>query len=372
MTRLLSFRQSIVTLVVVSVLIASCQTKKTESKDSQVEAADSTPSTPTPISEPLVTHIYTADPSAHVFENRIYIYPSHDIEANVKENDMGDHFDMRDYHVLSMDSIGGDVKDLGVALDIKDIPWAGRQLWAPDAAFQNGKYYLYFPAKDKEDVFRIGVATSASPGGPFKAEEKPIAGSLSIDPAVFKDTDGTSYMYFGGIWGGQLQRWSSGKYDKDGSKTDLQKDNEPALSSKVAKMSKDMLHFDGPVKDVVIVDKEGKPLPGGDHDRRFFEASWMHRYNGKYYFSYSTGDTHFIAYAIGESPYGPFSYQGVILNPVIGWTNHHSIIEVNGKWYLFYHDSTLSGGKTHLRSIKVTELTYRPDGSIVTIDAYTN
>ena len=133
-----------------------------------------------------------------------------------------------------------------------------------------------------------------------------------------------------------------------------------------------MLHFDGPVKDVVIVDKEGKPLPGGDHDRRFFEASWMHRYNGKYYFSYSTGDTHFIAYAIGESPYGPFTYQGVILNPVIGWTNHHSIIEVNGKWYLFYHDSSLSGGKTHLRSIKVTELTYRPDGSIVTIDAYTN
>jgi hypothetical protein len=84
----------------------------------------------------------------------------------------------------------------------------------------------------------------------------------------------------------------------------------------------------------------------------------MHKYNGKYYFSYSTGDTHFICYAIGDNPYGPFTYQGRILNPVIGWTSHHSICEVEGKWYLFYHDSSLSKGVTHLRSIKVTEITY--------------
>jgi Glycosyl hydrolases family 43 len=271
---------------------------------------------------------------------------------------------------LSMDSIGGEVKDNGVALDIKDIPWAGRQLWAPDAAFANGKYYLYFPAKDKNDVFKIGVATSASPAGPFKAEAEPIKGSYSIDPAVFKDDDGKYYMYFGGIWGGQLQRWSTGTYDANGSKTDLQKDEEPAISPRVARMSKDMLKFDEPVKEIKIVDQEGKPLLGKDHDRRFFEAAWMHKYNGRYYFSYSTGDTHFIAYATGDSPYGPFTYQGVILNPVIGWTNHHSIIEIKGKWYLFYHDSVLSGGQTHLRTVKVTELTYNPDGSINTIDPY--
>ncbi len=115
--------------------------------------------------------------------------------------------------MLSMDSVGGKVTDHGVALDIADIPWAGRQLWAPDAAFANGKYYLYFPLKDKKDVFRIGVATSTSPTGPFKAEKEPIKGSFSIDPAVFTDSDGKSYMYFGGIWGGQLQRWQTGKYD---------------------------------------------------------------------------------------------------------------------------------------------------------------
>src|SRR5690606_5295218 len=153
-----------------------------------------------------------------------------------------------------MDSIGGKVTDHGIALDIKDIPWAGRQLWAPDAAYKKGTYYLYFPVKDKDDVFRIGVATSKSPQGPFTPEKEPIKGSFSIDPAVFTDDDGTSYMYFGGIWGGQLQQWASGKFDANGSKTDLEDPNVPALSCKVVKLSNDMLQFDGPVQDVVIND----------------------------------------------------------------------------------------------------------------------
>jgi hypothetical protein len=321
------------------------------------------------LSQPLLTQIYTADPSAHVFGGRIYIYPSHDIDAGTPENDMGDHFDMRDYHILSMDSINGPVTDHSVGLDIKDIPWAGRQLWAPDAAFKNGTYYLYFPVKDKRDVFRIGVATSASPTGPFKPEAKPIEGSFSIDPAVFTDGDGTSYMYFGGIWGGQLQRWNKGKYDSTGSKTDLEKDNDPALSAKVVRMSKDMLRFDEPVRDAQIVDEAGKPLLGKDHDRRFFEGAWMHKYRGKYYFTYSTGDTHFLAYAIGDSPYGPFTYKGTFMNPVQGWTTHHSIIEMKGKWYIFYHDTQLSG-KTHLRNSKVAELKRSADGAIALLETY--
>ncbi len=360
-----------VVVIAIMILAVSCKPKTaTVEEVATTESNDSTQIESRPISEPLVTHIYTADPSAHVFGGKIYIYPSHDIEANVPENDNGDHFDMRDYHVLSMDSINGKTTDNGVALDIKDIPWAGRQLWAPDAAFANGKYYLFFPAKDKSDVFRIGVATSPSPTGPFKAEPKPIDGSYSIDPCVFIDTDGATYMYFGGIWGGQLQRWNTGKYEANGSKTDLGSDTEPELSPKFAKMTKDLLHFDGKVKDIQILNYDDKPLTGGDHDRRFFEASWMHKYNGKYYFSYSTGDTHFIAYAVGENPEGPFTYQGVILNPVVGWTNHHSIVEIDGKWYLFYHDSMLSGGKTHLRSVKVVELTHDADGMINTIEPY--
>lgn len=369
----MTLKRNAIQILALSVILpfAACKKPATdETATADSVAADTVKKEPVPISKPLVTEIYTADPSVHVFDGKIYIYPSHDIDAGTPENDMGDHFDMRDYHVLSMDNIGGAVTDHGVALDIKDIPWAGKQLWAPDAAFANGKYYLYFPAKDKEGVFRIGVAVSSSPTGPFKAEAKPIRGSYSIDPAVFKDDDGTFYMYFGGIWGGQLQRWANGKYDSAGSKTDLQNDEAPSINARVAKMSKNMLSFAEPVREVQVLDENGQPIPGKDHDRRFFEASWMHKYNGKYYFTYSTGDTHYINYAIGDSPYGPFTYKGVVLNPVIGWTNHHSIVEINGKWYLFYHDSTLSGGKTHLRCVKVTELTHNADGSIQTVTAY--
>jgi hypothetical protein len=97
----------------------------------------------------------------------------------------------------------------------------------------------------------------------------------------------------------------------------------------------------------------------------------VHKYKGNYYLSYSTGDTHFIVYAMGKSPYGPFTYKGRILEPVLGWTNHHSITEVDGKWYLFYHDSQVSNGQTHLRNIKhPIELTYNEDGTIQTVDPF--
>jgi hypothetical protein len=314
----------------------------------------------------LTSALYTADPSAHVFEGKLYVYPSHDFESGIPEDDLGSHFNMEDYHVFSMDSVGGDVTDHGLALHIKDVPWAGRQMWAPDAAKKGDEYFLYFPVKDKEDVFHIGVAKSDVPEGPFKAIEKPIAGSYSMDPAVFEDTDGTYYMYFGGIWGGQLQQWEQGEYlgtDK------YPADDEPALMPKIAKMGDDMVSFSEEPKDVVILDQNGEPILAGDNDRRFFEAAWVHRYNGKYYLSYSTGDTHNIVYAIADNPYGPFTYQGVILDPVLGWTNHHSIVEYQGKWWLFFHDSSMSGGKTHLRSVKMTELTYNPDGTIQRINA---
>jgi beta-xylosidase len=153
--------------------------------------------------QPLVTHIFTADPSAHVFNGKLYVYPSHDIKTDIQDNDNGDQYAMTDYHVLSMDEVGGPVTDHGVVLALEDIPWAGKQLWAPDAAYRDGKYYLFFPARDKEGVFRIGVAVSDAPEGPFKPEPKPIEGSYSIDPASFVDEDGEAYLYFGGIWGGQ-------------------------------------------------------------------------------------------------------------------------------------------------------------------------
>lgn len=325
------------------------------------------------ISQPLVKHIYTADPSAHVFNGKIYIYPSHDIDAGDAFDDLGSHFAMEDYHVFTMDTPYSEAVDNGVALHINNVPWAAKQMWAPDAAEKEGRYYLFFPAKDHDGIFRIGVATSNSQTGPFIPQPEAIKGSFSIDPAVFKDDNGSYYMYFGGIWGGQLQRWITGHFKSEQPASPvafLPEDNEPALCAKVAKLTNDLLEFAETPKDVVIFDENGQPLLQGDKDRRFFEASWIHKHNGKYYFSYSTGDTHFICYAIGDDPYGPFKYAGKILEPVVGWTSHHSICAFNDKWYLFYHDSSLSKGVTHLRSVKVTELKHNDDGTIQTIDPY--
>ncbi|WP_306394109.1 glycoside hydrolase family 43 protein [Telluria beijingensis] len=319
------------------------------------------------ISAPLLEHIYLADPSAHVFDGRIYIYPSHDIEGGVPFNDDGAHFAMEDYHVVSMDHPEAKAVDHGVALHVNDVPWAERQMWAPDCVRKDGKYYLYFPAKTAGGIFHIGVAISDSPTGPFTAQPQPIAGTYSIDPAVFGDDDGEFYLYFGGIWGGQLQKYRDNAYDAGNEEPAV---HEVALAPRVGRLRGDMLELAEPTRPVRILDENGNDLLAGDHDRRYFEGPWMHKHNGKYYFSYSTGDTHFLCYATGDSPYGPFTYQGRIMNPVIGWTTHHSICEFDGRSWLFYHDSSLSGGVTHLRSVKVTELHYDDDGKIVTIEPY--
>lgn len=309
-----------------------------------------------------------ADPSVHVFDGKLYIYPSHDWESGIPDDDDGSEYDMKDYHVLSLegnDPMTSPVKDHGVALKREDIVWAGRQLWDCDVARKDGKYYLYFPMKDKNDVFHFGVAVGDNPCGPFVPQPDPMRGSYSIDVCVYEE-NGEHYFYFGGIWGGQLQRYRNNKALDKGSV--LPKDDEPALCAKVAKLSDDMLQFAEEPRDVVILDENGQPLLAGDNSRRFFEASWMHKYNGKYYFSYSTGDTHLLCYAVGDNPYGPFTYKGQILTPVVGWTTHHSIVEFEGKWWLFHHDSVPSNGINCLRSLKVCELTYDAEGNINTID----
>ena len=307
---------------------------------------------------------YMADPSANVFNGKLYIYPSHDWDSGAAFDDDGGHFEMKDYHVLSLDDVeNGEVTDHGVILALEDIPWAGRQLWDNDVVEKDGKYYLIFSAKDKNDVFHLGVAVADRPEGPFKAQPDPIRGSYSIDPCVFKDDDGSVYTYFGGLWGGQLQRY---KENKAMGKEYLPEGDENALPSRVAKMTDDMLQFAEEPRPVLVIDENGKPLRADD-PHRFFEASWMHKVNGKYYFSYSTGDSHLLCYAVGDNPYGPFTYKGVILEPVVGWTTHHSIVEYKGKWYLFHHDCVPSNGVTWLRSVKVMELDMDFDGNIKTM-----
>lgn len=324
----------------------------------------------------LFPNDYMADPSANVFNDRLYIYPSHDRDSGEAFDDDGGHFQMRDYHVLSLDDVAnGEITDHGVILDVDQVEWAEKQMWDNDVIEKNGKYYLVFSAKDYNGVFHLGVAVADKPEGPFIPEPHPIRGSFSIDPCLFKDDDGSIYCYYGGLWGGQLQWYSltpQASANEEGVVMGPAPDKKtpmflpadsPAVPSLMAKMSDDMLQFAEAPHPVVILDENGEPLKASD-PHRFFEASWMHKHNGKYYFSYSTGDSHYLCYAIGDSPYGPFTFKGVILDPVVGWTTHHSIVKFKDEWFLFYHDCVPSNDTTWLRSLKVQKLYYNDDGTI--------
>jgi arabinoxylan arabinofuranohydrolase len=284
---------------------------------------------------PFITDQYTADPSAHVFEGRVYVYPSHDRDSSVT-------FDMVDYHVYSSENLK-DWTDHGIVLSLDDISWAKENAWAPDCAFFKGKYYFYFPT----DRSYIGVAVGDSPAGPFRdALGKPLVTKDSpgvvnkrdfIDPSVFIDDDGTPYLFFG------------------------------QLDVNVVRLNEDMISYDGPVQII-----EGA--------KDFFEAVWVHKFNGKYYLSYSTwGERGVtgpqIVYATSDHILGPYQYQGVILDQVSSGTNHHSIVQYHGNWYLFYHTSDLFLERTpadspemkyrpYRRSICVDRLYYNEDGTI--------
>jgi beta-xylosidase len=315
--------------------------------------------------KPLVNNLYTADPSAHVFNGKIYIYPSHDQDQDVEENDNGDQYDMIDYHVFEMSDTEHYPTDLGEVLNVKDIKWASKQVWAPDCVEKDGRYYFVFPARDKEGMFRIGMAIGDNPGGPFTPEDNYIEGSYSIDPCMFPDTDGNYYMTFGGLWGGQLDQYRDNKWNADNKEP---QGSEPALSPKIALMKDNLLEFAESPRDILIVDKNGKPLEAGDEERRFFEGPWIFKKDDTYYFTYSTGTTHLICYATSKNVYGPYTYRGVILTEVSGWTTHQSILEFQGKWYMFYHDCERSNGTSHKRNIKFTSLEFNEDGNIKTIE----
>ncbi|MCR5626499.1 MAG: family 43 glycosylhydrolase, partial [Lachnospiraceae bacterium] len=201
---------------------------------------------------------------------------------------------------------------------------------------------------------------------PFKPQADFIKGSYSIDPAVFLDEDGRTYCYYGGLWGGQLEMWQSGTFNRDERRPE---GDEPAIGPMFAEFSDDMTEFISKPKHIQILDENGDPLKASDEDRRYFEGPWMHKLNGKYYLSYSTGTTHYICYAEGDRPDGPFTYKGRIMEPVIGWTTHHSIVEIDGEWYIFYHDSEKTG-ISHERCVKYTKLDIDEKGNITTINPY--
>ncbi len=287
---------------------------------------------------PIVSHVFTADPSAHVFEGRVYVYASHDLDNQTS-------YAMNDYHVFSSNDLVN-WQDHGVVLDAKELGWTNT-LYAPDCAFSpiTGKYYLYFPNSGSG----IGVAVSNSPAGPFEdALGKPLVSRNTpgvsdvewvFDPACFVDDDGQAYLYFGG---GMPNTGDN---------------------ARVIRLGADMIS---------LADESASTIVAPD----FFEASFMHKRNGKYYFSYSTTFTNqaaAIAYLVSDNPTAAFVYKGVILpNPEGNRSNnnHASIVEYEGEWYAFYHSRVLAnrdGYSEYQRSITLDRLTYDANGNIVAL-----
>lgn len=277
---------------------------------------------------PIIHDQFTADPTARVFNGKIYLYPSHDIVSPVEE--LKEWFCMEDYHVFSSDNLVG-WTDHGVILTQNNIPWVKQNsyaMWAPDCVEKDGRYYFYFPAspKDMERGFGIGVAIANSPEGPFMPIPRPIKGVMGIDPCVLVDDDGKNYIYWSGM----------------------------GLS--VAPLKDNMMELDGEPTKI-------QGLPEG-----FKEGPFAFKRNGIYYltFPWVRDVTETLAYAIADNPYGPFEFKGIIMDesPTGCWTNHHSLIEKDGEWYLFYHHNDYSPDMDKRRSARIDKVTFNPDGTI--------
>ena len=279
---------------------------------------------------PIITGQFTADPTARVFEGKIYMYPSHDIPSVITHTDGSAWFSMPDYHVFSSEDLTL-WTDHGVILRQEDVPWGkpdAYAMWAPDCVYKDGKYYFYFPDAPAEGFgFGIGVAVADSPSGPFTPQPEPIKGVFGIDPCVLVDDDGTSYRYWSGM----------------------------GLSG--CRLKDNMLELDGtPVR-------LDEPLPAG-----FKEGPFAFKYNGKYYLTYPwvRENTETLAYAVSDNPLGPFEYKGLIMkeSPTGCWTNHHSLVEYKGEWYLFYHHNDYSPSFDKNRSARIDRVFFNEDGTI--------
>ncbi|WP_440903397.1 family 43 glycosylhydrolase [Catenovulum sp. SX2] len=278
--------------------------------------------------EPIVQR-FNADPSPHVFADKVYVYATDD------QSNSGTYWDSTVWRAYSSADLTS-WQDHGSFLSVDVFKWAAKdaKAWAPEMAERNGKYYFYAPVGGD----KIGVAVADNPLGPFKdAIGAPLidkaldanAGDEPIDPMVFIDNTGETYLYFG------------------------------TRVPKVVRLNPDMRSLAGPILDVKITN-----FPASDNKKKYGEAPFVHKKHGQYYFTFSTGWPGQIVYATGKHPMGPFEYQEVILDYLDISTNHQAIIEFNGQSWFFYHDNLLPGGGSHKRSITYAPLHYGKDGKI--------
>ncbi|MDF2540622.1 MAG: hypothetical protein K0S47_340 [Herbinix sp.] len=278
---------------------------------------------------PVITSIFAADPSAHVWEDgKIYIYASHDMDPP-RGCDLMDR-----YHVFSSEDMVNWI-DEGEILSSDQVTWGrpeGGFMWAPDAAYKNGTYYFYYPhpsGSDWNGTWKVGVATSTKPASDFTDQGyiEGLGGFAMIDPCVFVDDDGRAYMYYGG-----------------GSKC------------QAAELNDDMMSLKTELYDMVGLED-------------FHEATWVFKRNGIYYLTYAdnNGGANRMRYAISDHPMGPWKYQGIFLEPTGCDTTHGSVVEYKDQWYLFYHNQALSK-QGNLRTLCIDYLYFNEDGTIKTVE----
>lgn len=278
---------------------------------------------------PLVTHMYTADPTARCYDGKLYVYPSSDVVPPKNLANINNGFCMPGYHGFSLEG-GSTWKDHGWILKENDVPWGEKDtyaMWAPDCVKKDGKYYYYFPAKAKNDKAfrRIGVGVSDNPMGPFKWEKNYIKGIQGIDPGLFVDDDNQAYLYYGG--GQKLYG---------------------------VKLSDDMKSIEGEPVEI-------SGLPFG-----YKEGSFLFKKDSAYYFTFAhvfPEEGYTIGYATSDSPLGPFVYRGKIMDNIDNGTNHHSVVNYNGRWILFYHFWHVSG-HNKLRSMCADYMEFTKEGAI--------
>ncbi|WP_336617819.1 glycoside hydrolase family 43 protein [Bacteroides acidifaciens] len=278
-----------------------------------------------------------ADPEAVVFDNKYWIYPTSSLP-----------FEQQLYmDAFSSEDLVNWEKHPKV-LSIENISWLRKALWAPAVIEANGKYYFYFGANDiknNEEIGGIGVAVADTPIGPFKdVLGKPLIGKIvngaqPIDQFVFKDDDGQYYMYYGG-WG----------------------------HCNIVKMGTDLISI-VPFEDGTMY-KEVTP-------ENYVEGPFMLKRNGKYYFMWSEGDwngpDYSVAYAIADSPFGPFRRMGQILKQdknIATGAGHHSIIKGLDKdeWYIVYHRHPLGDTDGNHRVTCIDRMYFSQDGSILPVE----
>ena len=291
---------------------------------------------------PVISGQFTADPTARVFNNKVYLYPSHDIFP--PEGTRQDWFSMEDYHVFSSEDLVT-WQDHGVIVTQNKVPWVrpnSYSMWAPDCVYRNGKYYFYFPSAPKQGGgFGVGVAIADNPEGPFIPEPEPIKGINGIDPCVLQASDGNAYIF-----------WGAGRCAKLKENMKELADDNPKEVMKWGNREMEMIGVNC-LKD----------LPN-----RQAEGPFAFEYNGNYYLTYPyvRENTEVLAYAMSKNPMGPYEYKGLIMAEHANgcWTNHHSIVNYKDQWYLFYHHNAYSPKDDKRRSVQIEKLYFNADGTI--------